>query len=227
MVDQPSSLLTAGQRKVLTGEKEPSRKRTMQSRIRRRVYTGLRTDGVLLLDRLDAEERRKIFREWENDWQDEQLEPFPGRMVTAGEMMHETDTPFPDEKSIIEQGYFRNGLVNLLAFLYLGIHEGNVGEFNDILEKALQRAAKAQGQYLAEFTFNEEMKKPQPLSPEEIADRVRADDGDLTVSEIKRAFEEGAVTQADIEEYFEESWISNMVQSSILPESSEDVDGDE
>lgn len=205
MDDQPAALLTNTQRDVLLGETSPSRPRSMKSRLRRRVYTGLRADGVLLFEYLDKAERRAIFREWEKDWQDEQLADSPSKWLTKELAEHGSSPDLPKEMEEVERGYFREGLTDLLAFLYLGIEESGVGEFHEILESAVSRAARESGRSLKEFDLTAEMIGLASLTPETIAEKVRAGDDDVTYREIQLAKEKGALDPAEAEE-IEESF---------------------
>lgn len=204
MADRPAALLTNSQRDVLLGKKEASRPRSMESRLRRRVYTGLRTDGPLLLEKLDREERRKIFREWEKGWQDEALPEFPGEMAQAEQLIHGFDPETPSDMEEVERAYLREGIANLLAFLYLGIEEGNVGEFDEILERALSKAARKTDRSLTEFDVDVSMSGVKQYTPQTIAEKVREGDEGLTLREVKFAFQQDALTREEVEAYIED-----------------------
>lgn len=54
--DTPTAILTKGQREYLRGEREPAQKRTMETRIRRRVQLAFTEDVALLTEAADPED---------------------------------------------------------------------------------------------------------------------------------------------------------------------------
>lgn len=206
MDHRPSSLLTGTHRSVLAGEKKASHESKMRERIRDRVYAGLRHDGVLLLNELPADERRKIFRGWEKGWADKELDPRPQGMLLQSEEVEQTvafgeDPETAADAAEVERAYLRAGVTNLLAFLYVGIAEGDLGDFGEILEEAIRKGANERHMTLKEFEFEAELGGTHVLTPEAIAEKVRqGDGGDLTFREVMFAIEEGELDPSEAEE---------------------------
>jgi hypothetical protein len=186
------------------------------------VYAGLRADGILLLEGLASKERRKIFREWEKDLHDENLEDFPGEYLQAEEARHGTSPDRPDNMEEVERAYFREGITGLLAFLFLGINEGNIGEFDDLLESALSKAANESGRVLEEFDLTVKMSGAHVLTPQTIAERVREGDSELTVREVVFAFEKDALGREELETYFEQFDLGHLAPLDASSDSSDD-----
>ncbi|PSQ49958.1 hypothetical protein BRD19_02375 [Halobacteriales archaeon SW_7_65_23] len=142
---------------------------------------------------LSREDRRIIARAWEKDPGNDELEEF-FRPLPVTEVVN------PNASSEeTERAYFREGISNLLAFLFLVVEEGNVGEFDDILETALSNAARERHRELDKFEFHVEMSGPNALRPETIAERFLEGDRDLTLSEMRLAYSKGALDRDDLE----------------------------
>lgn len=215
MPDFPSSLLTGKNRAALLGEEEPTHPKKYAQRLRDRVYAGLRVDGPLLFERLDPQERRKIFRSWEKDWHDEELEDFSGQIIDPEQLWIEPPPKNPEDMEVFERGYLRQGISNWLAFLYLGIEEGNVGEFDEILEDALEKVAARNDQTLAEFDLTIEFEGLHISTPKTIAERVEEGDLDITQREVLGAVLMGDLEPDDAKKYYADAGLEGMVPESI------------
>lgn len=205
MSELPSSLLTGLQREVLAGERDPSYEKKMAQRIRDRVYAGLRTDFSLLLRHLDDKERRKIFRAWEKSLQDEEIDRVADDIAHPEQFFDEEFPEGPKDLTTLEKRYLQRGISDLLAFVYLGVQEGNVGNFEDLLEAAFSKAARESGRNLDDFDLRVSMSKSETraLTPLEIAERVRNGDKDLYLKDVMWAYKKGHLTQDEIETYLD------------------------
>lgn len=201
MADPQASLLTNTHRAMLTDRRTPAHEDRVRRRMKERVYNGLRIDGPLLFEQLSSKDRRDIFRRWEKDLHDNQLEDFSGEILQPEMVLYGLSPEQPDEMEELERRYLQTGITNLLSFLYLGIEEGNIGDFGNILESALSKAAWRTDRSLSEFDLTVEMTGVRQRRPQTIAEMVReGDDGDLTLNEVLFAIEEGALDPADAEE---------------------------
>jgi len=171
-----------------------------------RVYNGLRIDGPLLLSGIGRNDRREIFRRWEREPSDDELpSAYEETDLGASWWTIEGDDANHTELEDIERWRFESGIRDLLAFLYLGIEEGNLGDFEDLLKDALSKAADESGRKLTDFDLTVEMLGLGSRTPEAIAGEVRSGGvADLTLSEIKLALEKGALDPEEAEEALEE-----------------------
>jgi len=171
---------------MIAGESEPSNashKRAMESRIRNRVYTGLRDDGRHLCG-LDSDLRASIFDGWKNRAEEEAVDEGP----------EDPDTFWKPA----ERYSFEKGLTDLLTFLYLGNQESGLRDFEELLEEAIEQAAHEQGRELSSFELTTEFETPDTPSPEELAAKFRAG-GDLRISQVRTLYEEGYLNDDDLE----------------------------
>jgi hypothetical protein len=206
MVDLPASLLTNTQREVLANERNPSRARDFRSRVRRRVYEGLRVDGHLLFNNLSDAERRELFRRWEKDAQRNDLDDIPGaRRITTLAALHGTNPEPPEAKGEVERARLREGITDLIAFLISGIDEGNIGETDEIFEEAFTRSARKTDRTVSSFELNVEMEGTHVLRPRTIAEWIRdGRGGELTLQEVRLAWEKGALSDEELRGHLEE-----------------------
>lgn len=164
MSDRQASLLTDRQREYLQGETPPSNESQMRSRIRERVYHGLR-DGSILFDELPTKDRKKIFRQWEHERDDEI------RDDVVSETGHTT------EMTPLLKGDFNIRLSNLIALIYLGSEETAIDDFESLVESAVQKAAKEKGKYISEF--NLEIEFTQQSRGEMVFEALKEDEVDF------------------------------------------------
>lgn len=203
MAGLPSSLLTGKQREAVAGDidEEASRPRELKSRLRKRVYTGLKVDGHLLLEGLPRDERRKLFRGWEKDVSDGDLDELPGvRLLTSPIVRHGRNPENAGAKEEVEREELKQGITDLLAFLLIGIEEGNIGDRDEILEEAFSRAARRTDRSLETFDLDVEMGGLHVLTPAEIAEQVRAGADDITLQEVMLAIEKGELDPKEAKE---------------------------
>jgi hypothetical protein len=182
MSENQASLLTERQRGYLRGEVEPSNESQMKGRIRERVYSGLRNDSGILLDQLPAEQRRDIFRNWENN--------------------QNTKVPQEVDFNPIEQDFEKSTLQielsHLLAFLYIGIEESELDSFAETLKSGLSHAARERNQYVSEFDLHVDFEER--ATGEEIYNAVKEGEielDDLTVTQVQKMLRSDST---DIEE---------------------------
>lgn len=168
MSESQSSLLTERQRKYLRGDVDPSNESRMKKRIRERVYKGLRWDGGVLLDNLPADERRRLFRMWENQRHDNVREDVA------------IDTNHPIAVPEIHKTDFEIGLRHLLGFVYLGVEETNLKDFETLLEQGINRAVQERGQRVKEL--NLEIKFGSYATVEDLQEML--ENGKIEVSDI-------------------------------------------
>lgn len=166
MTKWQSSLLTNRQREYLKGEEEPSNESQMKKRIRERVYAGFRKDGGVLLDELSIEERRRMFRHWEN----REDERHPEEV--------EIEDPFLRnlEKSTVEIN-----LGDLLGFIYFGTEETNLSDFEELLEHGIQQGAEQYGLRVSEFDLTVEFEER--LTPEKLFEHLKNDNVSMELLE--------------------------------------------
>lgn len=187
MGDTPSALLTNSQREYVAGDREhdnATNERKHRSRIRKRVYAGIEQDGIVLGE-MDAELRREIFQEWQN----RNYEPGHGVDVPNGEAMG------PDD---LERWHLRAGIEELLGFLYLGVEEGAVGDFETILTDAIDAAVRERGQYVERVDLDVEL--GDLATADDLRERLAAGDiepDDLTLREARALLDDGAVDPGD------------------------------
>lgn len=190
MADRPSALLTNSQRDYIGGDSDHengTNKRKMRSRIRKRVYTGIEQDGIVL-GKMEPELRRDIFQEWES----RNYESAPG-----------VDIPKPDAPGDVrfEKHHFRTGVKGLLQFLYFGVEDPrvDVGDFGNILEDAIDAAVREQGQYVENFHLDIEL--GDLATEEDVRKKLLSGElefEDLTVKEVRALLGSG---EMDPEEF--------------------------
>lgn len=192
--DRPTGLLTDAQRELVIGERDfenPTNERKMWSRVRRRIYRALRFDGIVLSE-MAPDQRRKIFRYWE----EQNYERHPSGLKLPKEDSH---APPAEGTDVFEMSSLRFSLERLLGFLYLGVEEGSVGDFEDVLEGAIDQVARREGRYVKDLDLIIEFGETTVLSAEAIAERVRVGDVDVTLLEVRRAIDEGALDPEEAE----------------------------
>jgi hypothetical protein len=118
----------------------------MKKRIRERVYQGFR-DGSLLLNELDSDERKRLFREWENQRNDKM------RNDVA------TEAGVESPASELHKGDLNIRLGNLLGFIYFGAQETSLDDFEDLLESGINTEMKQEGQYVKSLSLDIEFGK--------------------------------------------------------------------
>lgn len=207
MSEGPSSLLTDVQRSVFAGEREASYEAKLRERVRNRVYEGLRTDSKLLFDALQPKDRRMIFRSWEEEWKERNPDPALSKLMwqeKEADGRPLDDITIPDNPAAAERANFRQGITDLLAFLYLGIEEGNLGDFDEVLKSAVEQAARKSNRTLEDFEYHDEFSGNIGLGPQTIAERFRDGDRDLTIAELKLACLKGALDRKEVKSHFED-----------------------
>jgi hypothetical protein len=190
MPEKQRSLLTPSQRGYLQGE-EASNESQMRGRIRDRVYNTFRNDASVLLHNLSADERRKIFREWE----DEEIQD----AKKLGEEGRETY--YHESMEWAEKGTINIGITALLAFLYLGVDESNLDDFGEILEAAVKQAAQKRNQYVSKFEFSIELEdKSTGEEIYHVLENGEIDAGDLTLTQLSKVVNSQSVNWRDLPE---------------------------
>jgi hypothetical protein len=191
MSSNPRSLLTPSQREYLKGESEPSNESQMRSRIRDRVYNSLSNDAGVLMDGLSREDRRRIFRNWE----DKNVEDERNLGKVASE------TYMSESSEWAEKSSFRINLADLLAFVYLGVEESGVGSFEELLESAMDKVAKEDDQFVSSFSFKVEFE--QRATGKDVFEALAENQisvGDLPISRIHKLVNSNDVDWRDLPE---------------------------
>lgn len=173
---------------------------TRQARYRRRDAIPERVwnaflDGRVLFNELNAEQRREIFRGWED---------FADRVEAEGDDEGLTGKYYDVAESRgewVERIAAERGFAGWFAFLYVGLSDSEKFEFADILETAVQRAERSRGREVSTFTFEVES-QPNP-SIDELRERFEQRD-ELTASEISRLREAGEVDDEQLAAYYDE-----------------------
>jgi hypothetical protein len=180
MADRPTSILTESQREYIQGKLEhenSANERNLRSRLRDRIYTALEYDGHLLT-KLDSAERKQIFRDWESL----QYETVPEGLSAK------TDSQKAEGNK--ERFLLKDGITDLITFLYLGIKEGNVGEFEEIVANAVQSARNEHGEAVKNVDVSITIEEYEQKEIEE-----------MSLAELSQRFESGDI---DSDTYFEE-----------------------
>lgn len=212
----PSSLLTNSQRNYIREDGDPpANEYMMRSRIRKRVFAGLRHDGMIL-DDIDPKLRKEIFREWEN------LNYESNR---NGVKIPKRDAPFSDH---FEKSQFGFGIKGLLQFIYMGVEESGVGDFWEILEGAIDQAARERGQQVKEFDHNIEFGDLTTL--QETYEMLEAGDleyDDLTLKEIGALLESDLLAIEDVPMEILKTWVNIQDAMERWQEKLENMDEEE
>lgn len=187
MEDRQSALLTKSQREFIQDRQDETsdKARKQRGRIRDRVYTSLEIDGNLLTE-INPEERRKIFRDWEN--RNYETHPSPVDIPK--------DNWIPDN---LEKHGLRNGIAHLLRFIYLGVEEGSLGPFEELLKWALEEEYRKRGETIDSLTI--ELETSRLLTLEELAGLIEEGElsyGELTPREFQQLVEKGFVELEDV-----------------------------
>jgi len=181
MTDQPSSLLTATGREYVRGKEydNAANERNLRSRMRKRIYAALEYDGHLLTE-MNPSDRKQIFRDWES----RQYDSIPNdRLPQTDEERIEGDK---------ERYLLKDGIEGLLTFLKLGIDEGNVGDFDEMVANAVKAAENERGNAVKSVEVS--------ISVEEY-DETDKTIGEMTVDELTQRFQSGNL---DLDAYIEE-----------------------
>lgn len=145
MSGKGQSMLTEAQREYLRGESNPSNPSVIKGRIRERIYNSFRRDGAILLEEISPEERREIFRYWQDEEADAE------RGVDSF-----SETYYNETMEWAEKGSFEINLPRMLAFLYLGLEESSLDSFPEVLEHAMNYVAQERDEYVSNFNFHVE-----------------------------------------------------------------------
>lgn len=170
MGDKAQSMLTEAQREFLRGESNPSNPSVYKGRIQERIYNTFREDAAILLEEVSPEDRREIFRYW----QDEEVDDLRGKDAFAEEYYDAT-------MEWAEKGSLEINLPKMLAFLYLGVEETGLSSFEEVLESAMKSVAKERGEYMSEFEFSVDFKKR--ATAEDIFNAV--EEGEIDVGSLQ------------------------------------------
>lgn len=209
--DIPSALLTNSQRDYLRdGGEEPSNEYMMKRRIRERVFAGLRYDGMIL-KQMDPELRREIFRYWEEvNYESE----------GNGVKVRKEDAWMSDEG---ERTQFEFGLRGLLGFIYMGVEEGDVGDFWEILEDGIDRALRERGRHVEKFEPNLEQGKLATVEDVyEMLEEGELEYEDLTFGDIQALISSDLMEMEDFPVGFLEDIVEAMEYLESLKEKAEE-----
>lgn len=199
--DRTTGLLTDANRELARGEREfdnSNNRSTMVGRLRYRIYRGLEIDGPILSN-LDAEVRRKIFRDWENRVYDDLPEWLDHDEMHSRNTTHES----------FEKNLLKRGIRGWLKFIYLGVQEGNLGDFEELLRDAINDAERDRGRYVSELNLSIRFD-----TLDEIQSRVEAGEigfRDLTLHQIQSLMRENRLSdeaESDLFDELERGWYS-------------------
>lgn len=188
-------VLSGSDRRYLRDPDEFSRQARYRRRdaIPERVWNAF-LDGRVLHNHLSDEQRRAIFRGWED---------FAERVEAEGDGERLSDRYDIAESrgEWLERIAAERGFAGWFAFLYVGVSESEKFEFADILETAVRRAERSRGREVSSFSFEVES-QPNP-SIDELRTRFEQRD-ELTASEISRLREAGEADGEQLAAYYDE-----------------------
>lgn len=174
-------------------EFSPSARSRARQDIEERVWHGF-LDGKVLFNNLAEEERRRIFRGWqefaepvESEADDDRPEHFADPAESRGEMV---------EKLRADRGF-----AGFLALLYVGLNDSEEFDFSETLERAVRRAERSRGREVSTFDLTIES-EPQP-SLDELRTQFKNRE-ELTTAQINRLHEADEIAGDELAEYYDE-----------------------
>lgn len=201
MGDEPRGrgILTVKDREYLADQEAYRKKNSRQAAherkksLRERAWNGF-LDGSVLLEHTTPDERREIFRGWE-DFSDPVDWPTPDdRPDSFGDI-----SEFRGE--IVEKARADSGFSSWLAFLYLGLSESDEFDFEAALRTGIERAEESRGRIVTDLDFHVDAREERSL--DELKSRFQRQ-ARLTTEEIQRLRAADEVTDAELVTYYDE-----------------------
>lgn len=188
-------ILSKSDRNYIRNPDEYNRQASYERRthIRERVWNAF-LDGALLLS-LPADERGRIFNDWEEfadpveseSDPDDRPEHFGDVAESRGEWLEKLQAEF--------------GFHAWFAFLYEGIEDSDEFDFKHTLTKSIKFAESQRGHVVTDLDFRVETRTQRDI--EELTERFERG-FELTTREIQRLREDADVSDAELGEYYDE-----------------------
>lgn len=172
-------------------EFSPSARTRARQDIQERVWNAF-LDGKVLFNNLSKEERRQIFRGWQEFSEPHEAPVDENRPDSFAD-------PAESRGKMVEKVRADRGFAGFLAFLYAGLEESGEFDFATSLEAAVRRAERSRGREVSAFDLTIES-EPQP-SVEELRNRFESRK-ELTTTQINRLHEAGEVSGDELSDYY-------------------------